>query len=232
MSKFSVFLQDNSGNPLPGKLVQLKQTGASTIVASTRASDTGGTVTVADLGDGNYTTTGSYGAYVTSGSLATGSYDVYVEGVLLPELENQAHVNPGGTDLAGDLFEAWYNWGHDRESASLCYMNAQGYFVFSDVSYLSTLLELGGAAALDVGTGSGTVAAGNHTHAGSYLPVDANGYPILPEVSTLPTASASYYRRMLVRLNSEACTLYVCLRTELGYSWVEVCGNSWGGTPS
>ena len=232
MAKFTVFLRDDTGNPLTGKLVQLKQTGTSTIVASTRESDTGGSVTIVDLGDGNYTTTGSYSSYLSSGSLVTGSYDVYVNGSLLPELTNQAHVNPGGTDLAGQLFEAWYGWGHDRESASLCYMNAQGSFTFSDVSILNTLMGLGGAAALNVGTGSGTVAAGNHTHTGSYLPLDASGLPILPEVTSLPPASSSYYRRMMVVLTGDSCKVYICLRTELSHSWVELGGNDWGGTPS
>lgn len=122
-------------------------------------------------------------------------------------------------------------WGQSMETwvASddrLCFSSSGGFSYQPPASARATL-GLGDAAVADIGTGSGEVAAGDHTHDSDYVALASNTgaiqAPILVDV--LPTAGSAYLAQIYVRKSSSSFGVYMCVQNGLSaYKWVILYG--------
>ena len=134
MAKLQFTLIDSGGTPQAGQTVRIKISGTSTIVASTVSSDTGGTATIVDNGDGTYITDDDYSTYLSSGNLITGTYDIYKDATI--EIEGYPHIAP--TDVGSALLAA--NNLSDVASAATARTNL-GLAIGTNVQAWSTWLD-------------------------------------------------------------------------------------------
>lgn len=243
MAKFSCVILDASGNPQSGQTVKLKLAGTSTIVASTVSSDTGGSATIVDLGNGQYMTTSSYSPYISSGDLVTGAYDLYKGTTLVRG--DFSHI--AETDITGAL-QAADNLS-DVASAATCRTNL-GLVIGTNVEAYSA------DNAIAAGVISGWSDVGDtypflhyDTGLNQITPASASTFRTALGLGTAalfdeeevqettvttaapPTADSTYAGKFWCKNSGTGFAMYVCVRTaESTYAWrLLQCANS-GGT--
>lgn len=243
MAKFSCVILDSSGNPQSGQAVKLKLTGTSTIVASTVGSETGGSPTIVDMGNGQYMTTGTYSPYISSGDLRTGAYDLYKGSTLVRgDFSHIAETDITGALQAADNLSDVASAATAREnlgleigvdveaydaSNALAAAFIDGWLAVGDsfpFCYYDTganQLAFGSASTMRTQLGLGTAAL-----------LDAEDV-LNASVSTSapPTASSDYAGKVWIRNSSTEFSMYVCVRTgESTYSWRKLRVANSGGT--
>lgn len=147
--------------------------------------------TTLGLGDAATKNTGTSAGTVAAGDHAhSGTYEAALgnpaaNGYVLSSTTGgtRSWVAPGGGG-GGDMYKATYDTDNDgtvdaaEDSAKLAGTTptAAGLALLDDADAAAqrTTLGLGNAATKNTGTSAGTVAAGDHAHAGTYQPYDAN----------------------------------------------------------
>jgi hypothetical protein len=118
--------------------------------------------TILGLGAAAYMNTGTAAGTVAVGNHAhTGVYepaDADIQAHLVASAPHAGHVNHSLATAANDFLVA----------------SAAGSFIKKTLAEVKAILGLGTAAYMNTGTAAGTVAVGNHAHAGVYEPANAN----------------------------------------------------------